>query len=87
MRKKREIKTSPLSSRRIESPSINREVLRIGRNETCPCGSGKKYKACHLTDGKVYIKKIAQRIESERIKEERKRLRAEGVPWFRRMFA
>jgi preprotein translocase subunit SecA len=20
---------------------------RVGRNETCPCGSGKKYKHCH----------------------------------------
>jgi preprotein translocase subunit SecA len=23
------------------------EVLRVGRNEPCPCGSGKKYKVCH----------------------------------------
>lgn len=23
------------------------EVPRVGRNETCPCGSGKKYKHCH----------------------------------------
>ncbi|MEX0595881.1 MAG: SEC-C metal-binding domain-containing protein, partial [Candidatus Paceibacterota bacterium] len=22
-------------------------VLRVGRNDTCPCGSGKKYKKCH----------------------------------------
>jgi preprotein translocase subunit SecA len=22
-------------------------VVKIGRNDTCPCGSGKKYKACH----------------------------------------
>ena len=22
--------------------------MRIGRNEKCPCGSGKKYKNCHL---------------------------------------
>jgi len=21
--------------------------LRVGRNEPCPCGSGKKYKQCH----------------------------------------
>jgi preprotein translocase subunit SecA len=26
---------------------------KIGRNEPCPCGSGKKYKQCH---GKLYIK-------------------------------
>jgi preprotein translocase subunit SecA len=22
-------------------------VPRVGRNDACPCGSGKKYKACH----------------------------------------
>jgi preprotein translocase subunit SecA len=21
--------------------------LKVGRNDPCPCGSGKKYKACH----------------------------------------
>lgn len=24
-----------------------RELPKIGRNEPCPCGSGKKYKKCH----------------------------------------
>jgi preprotein translocase subunit SecA len=24
-----------------------REGRKVGRNEPCPCGSGKKYKACH----------------------------------------
>ncbi|MBL4820919.1 MAG: SEC-C domain-containing protein, partial [Gammaproteobacteria bacterium] len=24
-----------------------REVPKVGRNEPCPCGSGKKYKVCH----------------------------------------
>jgi len=24
-----------------------REGRKVGRNETCPCGSGKKYKHCH----------------------------------------
>jgi hypothetical protein len=27
----------------------DREPHRIGRNDPCPCGSGKKYKRCHLT--------------------------------------
>jgi preprotein translocase subunit SecA len=27
-------------------PSIS-DVPRVGRNEPCPCGSGKKYKHCH----------------------------------------
>jgi len=38
----------------IEKPSMGsafktvlRDVKKIGRNESCPCGSGKKYKVCH----------------------------------------
>lgn len=29
-----------------------REFKKIGRNELCPCGSGKKYKNCCLKTGK-----------------------------------
>jgi uncharacterized protein YecA (UPF0149 family) len=25
----------------------NTKVPKVGRNELCPCGSGKKYKKCH----------------------------------------
>ena len=28
--------------------SVKREVPKVGRNELCPCGSGKKYKKCCL---------------------------------------
>ena len=35
----------------IENPEVNRTVVReepkVGRNDPCPCGSGKKYKNCH----------------------------------------
>ena len=27
--------------------TIRRETPKVGRNEPCPCGSGKKYKSCH----------------------------------------
>ena len=27
--------------------TIRRETPRVGRNDPCPCGSGKKYKQCH----------------------------------------
>jgi hypothetical protein len=27
--------------------SLRREVPKVGRNEPCPCGSGRKYKKCH----------------------------------------
>src|SRR5690606_352835 len=29
------------------APSIVREEPKVGRNDPCPCGSGKKYKHCH----------------------------------------
>ena len=40
-----------------KKPSI-REHEKIGRNDLCPCGSGKKYKNCCLNTGKYekYIK-------------------------------
>jgi preprotein translocase subunit SecA len=27
--------------------TVRREGKKVGRNEPCPCGSGKKYKKCH----------------------------------------
>jgi SEC-C motif-containing protein len=31
----------------ISPPPVKREGPRVGRNDPCPCGSGKKYKKCH----------------------------------------
>jgi preprotein translocase subunit SecA len=28
---------------------VKREIAKVGRNDACPCGSGKKYKACCIT--------------------------------------
>jgi len=28
-------------------PAVVRDGRKVGRNEPCPCGSGKKYKHCH----------------------------------------
>jgi preprotein translocase subunit SecA len=35
--------------REIQLPkvTIRRELPKVGRNDPCPCGSGKKYKQCH----------------------------------------
>jgi uncharacterized protein YchJ len=30
-----------------EHGSIDRDEPKVGRNDDCPCGSGKKYKKCH----------------------------------------
>jgi SEC-C motif-containing protein len=32
---------------RIVPHTVVRAAPKVGRNETCPCGSGKKYKLCH----------------------------------------
>ena len=31
--------------------TVARSAAKVGRNEPCPCGSGKKYKKCHGVDG------------------------------------
>jgi hypothetical protein len=31
----------------ISHPPVRRDGPKVGRNEPCPCGSGKKYKRCH----------------------------------------
>ncbi|TSA07562.1 MAG: preprotein translocase subunit SecA [Comamonadaceae bacterium] len=31
----------------VDQQTVRAEVPRVGRNEPCPCGSGKKYKQCH----------------------------------------
>jgi preprotein translocase subunit SecA len=32
---------------RVDDSTVAKAVPRVGRNESCPCGSGKKYKHCH----------------------------------------
>ncbi|MBU1700195.1 MAG: SEC-C domain-containing protein, partial [Candidatus Eisenbacteria bacterium] len=32
-----------------------KEAARLGRNEACWCGSGKKYKRCHYEADRVYF--------------------------------
>jgi preprotein translocase subunit SecA len=31
--------------------TVHREAPKVGRNDPCPCGSGKKFKKCHGADG------------------------------------
>ncbi len=31
----------------VKNKPTRREAPKVGRNEPCPCGSGKKYKKCH----------------------------------------
>jgi preprotein translocase subunit SecA len=34
-------------ARAIKQETVTRQTPRVGRNDPCPCGSGKKYKKCH----------------------------------------
>ena len=42
------LKESYLRGQRGEVESIDRVASKIGRNDPCPCGSGRKYKKCCL---------------------------------------
>lgn len=49
------------------------KTYKIGRNDPCPCGSGKKYKKCHISSGLPLvprITKIEPSVETERIRQE-----------------
>lgn len=52
----------------------------VGRNDVCPCGSGKKYKHCHMrTDREAAQqaeREAAQRAEEERLAQLRERAKA-----------
>jgi uncharacterized protein YecA (UPF0149 family) len=50
--KLRFFRTSALKENRLPatdfpSPQKTRNLPKMGRNQLCPCGSGKKYKRCH----------------------------------------
>jgi len=38
---------SSIDSFATVGPYGERRVVKVGRNDPCPCGSGKKYKHCH----------------------------------------
>ncbi|MBR6192832.1 MAG: SEC-C domain-containing protein, partial [Treponema sp.] len=39
--------TGMKSGRQGQSVTVMRTLPKVGRNDPCPCGSGKKYKLCH----------------------------------------
>lgn len=61
------------------SEVTQRRVVKIGRNDPCPCGSGKKYKDCHESKGEEYLAKLALRHPP-------KGGTGEHVPWYKRIF-
>jgi len=73
--------TNQLPKRRSVT-TAPRQVARIGRNEPCPCSSGKKFKDCHQREGDTYLRKLAA---DQQRKELHEKLKADGVPWYRRL--
>ena len=71
---------------RVGSPPLPRHLVKVGRNDPCPCGGGKKYKDCHEKEGEAYLRKLARIRDAAHLREVRARLKAEGVPWYRRIF-
>jgi len=58
-----------------------RRVVRIGRNDPCPCGSNKKYKNCHEAQGDAFLAKLARERE---IADAEARQKEAGVSWLKR---
>ena len=68
--KKKTIRTSPRVSLRKSVVTSPRATIEVGRNDPCPCGSGEKYKNCHLKEGDIWLRRIAKQKEKERMKQE-----------------
>jgi len=62
-----------------------RHVSKVGRNESCPCGSEKKYKDCHESAGTAFLEKLARKEDKRRVREMRERMKAQGIPWYKRL--
>lgn len=55
-----------------------RHVAKVGRNDPCPCGKGRKYKDCHESAGTAWLEKLAR-------EQDRARVKSAGAPWWRRI--
>ena len=54
-------------------PTLDPEsrLKQTGRNDDCACGSGKKYKKCHLREDEEFVSKaLAARNEANKVVEE-----------------
>ena len=85
-RKRQSMRLATSLPNRKPIETLPRSVLQVGRNDPCPCGSGQKYKACHEAQGEQFLAKIVKEQRRERVQQERERLKAAGVPWYKRVF-
>lgn len=66
MASRRTTRISPKMAFRKSVVTSPRESTDVGRNDPCPCGSGLKYKACCITKGDAFLRKIAAKARKER---------------------
>jgi hypothetical protein len=82
-RKRTRKATPPKAPTKVHLGVPQRKILRVGRNEPCPCNSGKKYKDCHEAEGETFLQKLTEQRDREKRMEE---LKKAGVPWYKRLF-
>lgn len=44
----------PVEQHADPDTTVRRSAPKVGRNDPCPCGSGKKFKLCHGTGGSAH---------------------------------
>jgi len=59
----RTTKINPRMALRKSVVTSPRSVMEVGRNDPCPCGSGKKYKNCCINKGDVFLQKLAKKAK------------------------
>ena len=52
----------------MDESKFMERLKNIGRNEKCPCESGKKYKKCHLNSDEAAKSEEMKKIEAENAK-------------------
>ena len=52
-KKERELQAARMAGSSNAATAVQQRVVgaKVGRNDPCPCGSGKKYKKCHGVEG------------------------------------
>ena len=61
-------RTNKINPRMVLRKSVvtsPRETVKVGRNDPCPCGSGKKYKNCCQNKGDHFLRKMAKKAKKE----------------------
>ena len=75
---RRSMRLSNVLASRKSVVTLPREVLKVGRNDPCICGSGAKFKDCCAPKGTAYLEKLRRKQHKQHLKEQ-------GVPWYLRI--